>query len=133
MEELFSSNFKFRLEQQPGETNRLGAYKVNMPNKYGVYLHGTNKPELFDKDVRIFSSGCVRVHEVEKFISEILSYQGVDAPLESLKNSKVTKKINLKNPLPVYLVYFTAWPDENGKVRFRNDIYNLDNALVSWF
>ncbi|MDP0588583.1 MAG: L,D-transpeptidase family protein [Candidatus Endonucleobacter bathymodioli] len=126
-------NFKFRLEQSPGNKNSLGRYKFDMPNQYGIYLHDTNRPELFNKKERIFSSGCARVDNIKELVGEILSDQGVEESLDLLRGDNETRKVALNKMIPAYFSYFTAWPDENGRVRFRNDIYQLDNALVSWF
>ncbi len=130
-QKLTPRTFRYRFEQQPGALNRLGKFKLDLPNSFGVYLHDTDKPELFDKQRRSFSSGCTRVKGIEQLIGEILAIQEnvedkhtVDSP---------TFKRKLSQQIPVYFMYFTAWPDESGRVRFREDIYQLDNALTSWF
>ena len=123
--------FRFRLEQQPGAMNRLGKYKFNMLNEYGIYLHDTNDPTLFDHRQRMLSSGCARIDNVKDFVSYVLSLQGDEDSL--MLASDVSAKISLNKPVDVYLIYFTAWPDGDGRVRFREDIYNLDASLVSWF
>ncbi|MDD7805767.1 MAG: L,D-transpeptidase family protein [Endozoicomonas sp. (ex Botrylloides leachii)] len=122
--------FTFRLEQQPGENNRLGKYRFNIMNKQSIYLHDTNDRTLFDKKRRMFSSGCIRVDGSDKFFSYLISTQ--DAVI-SQQSTGTTLKIPLNKPVDVYLSYFTAWPDSNGRVRFRDDIYNYDEPLVSWF
>ena len=125
--------FHHRLEQQPGELNRLGRIKLDLPNPYGVYLHDTDKPELFEKTRRSFSSGCTRVEGIATLVQRLAMSQGVmDELVERLSNPETTK-VSLSQTIPVYFVYFTAWPDETGRVRFREDIYQLDNALTSWF
>ncbi len=126
-------NFRYRLEQQPGPKNRLGKIKLNMPNEYGIYLHDTDKPELFEKEQRIFSSGCGRVSDIASMVSQLFIEQNMAVPLSEYQENYDTKKIVLNKPVQVFFVYFTAWPDETGRVRFRDDIYELDKALVSWF
>ena len=132
--QLSPRTFRYRLEQQPGPLNRLGRYKLNLPNRFGVYLHDTDKPELFDKERRSLSSGCTRVQGIDVLIKRLLSFQ---SPFLESKNNKdtqgVTYKQDFTKTIPIYFVYFTAWPDPDGRVRFREDIYNLDNALTSWF
>ncbi|GAA4652834.1 hypothetical protein GCM10023116_51180 [Kistimonas scapharcae] len=125
--------FRYRLEQQPGPKNRLGRYKINLPNKLGIYLHDTHKPELFDEDDRSLSSGCTRVEGIAQLVSQMVTPQGMQAEWRVLAGSSDTEKLVLKQKIPVFFVYFTAWPDENGRVRFRDDIYQLDNALESRF
>ena len=130
---LTQKSFTYRLEQQPGELNRLGKFKLGFKNSHGVYLHDTDKPELFDGANLSLSSGCARVNNIETLIETIALDQGLMHELNNFKKSNSTKKLNLNKHIPVYIVYFTAWPDKIGRVRFRDDIYQLDNALVSWF
>ena len=125
--------FHHRLEQEPGELNRLGKLKLNLPNKYGVYLHDTDKPELFEKEKRSFSSGCTRVEDIDKMVQRFALRQGLMSELLEKQSNSVTEKVLLNNSIPIYFVYFTAWPDNSGRVRFREDIYQLDNAMTSWF
>ena len=125
--------FRYRLEQQPGPENRLGRYKINLPNKLGIYLHDTHKPELFDKDIRSLSSGCTRVQGIAQLVHQIVTTQGLSADWLALAASSSTEKLVLPQSVPVFFVYFTAWPDATGRVRFRDDIYQLDNALQSRF
>lgn len=125
--------FTYRLEQQPGPLNRLGKFKLNLPNSYGIYLHDTDKPELFDKEVRALSSGCTRVKGIERLIGRLANELGVSEPISSYVDSGATKKIHFDQKIPIYFVYFTAWPDSDGRVRFRDDIYQMDQALTGWF
>lgn len=126
-------NFHFRLEQKPGVLNRLGRFKLNLPNDYGIYLHDTNRPELFQREARSFSSGCTRVEGIGVLTQRIAREQGVLNELNQGLTTSDTQKIRLKNSIPVYFMYFTAWPDASGRVRYRDDIYQLDKALTSWF
>ncbi len=126
-------SFRHRLEQEPGPLNRLGKLKLNLPNAYGIYLHGTDKPELFEKTKRALSSGCTRVEGIDYLAGNIALEQGVAVLFEEAMKSDATQKIELNSYIPIYFMYFTAWPDSSGKVRFREDIYKLDNALTSWF
>lgn len=124
-------NFPYRLEQKPGRVNRLGRYKLDSPNSMSIYLHDTDKPELFDRSVRTFSSGCTRVENIEHLIGNILKSQNMSGHMNSLKQARETGKLKLRKPVPVYFVYFTAWPDSDGRMRYRDDIYRLDDALTS--
>ena len=125
--------FHHRLEQKPGELNRLGKLKLDLPNQYGVYLHDTNKPELFEEAKRSLSSGCTRVEDINVMVQRFAQRQGVMAELIEKQSSSATAKVILNQTIPIYFVYFTAWPDSTGRVRFREDIYQMDNALTSWF
>jgi murein L,D-transpeptidase YcbB/YkuD len=124
-------SFPYRIEQKPGKVNRLGRYKLDSPNAYSIYLHDTDKPELFKKSVRTFSSGCTRVENIEHLIGNILKSQGMGSQIPGLRNTRKTGKLALRKPVSLYFVYFTAWPDSKGRVRFRDDIYNLDAALLA--
>lgn len=125
--------FHHRLEQEPGELNRLGKFKLNLPNQYGVYLHDTDKPELFEENRRLFSSGCTRVEGIDNLVQRFARRQGSMAELLDKQQNPETAKVILNQSIPIYFVYFTAWPDSSGRVRFREDIYQFDNALTSWF
>ena len=125
--------FHFRLEQEPGVMNRLGRFKLNSPNDHGVYLHDTNRPELFDQPARAFSSGCARVDGISVLVQRIAREQEVLTELNQGLGNSETQKVMLNTPVPVYFMYFTAWPDARGRVHYRDDIYQLDKALTSWF
>jgi murein L,D-transpeptidase YcbB/YkuD len=128
-------NFNYRLRQDPGPLNALGRIKFMFPNRFNVYLHDTPAKELFDKTVRTFSSGCIRV---EKAL-ELAEYLLKDDPLwppeklvaELDKNRE--KTVTLKTPVPIHLLYWTAFVDGQGRVHFRNDIYRRDTSLIQAF
>jgi murein L,D-transpeptidase YcbB/YkuD len=128
-------NFPFTLRQLPGEKNSLGRIKFHMSNPYAVFLHGTPAKALFEQPVRAFSSGCVRVEEVDELARRLL-LNGGQSPLETLERplqDRQTHIQKLNRPIPVYLVYFTAWVDETGVVHFRPDIYRRNQALLQAF
>ena len=121
--------FKFR--QEPGAQNSLGRIKFMFPNKYDVYLHDTPEPWLFSRAVRNFSSGCIRIERP----LDLAEYLLRDDPkwsrekiLEALDDLK-TRVIILRNSIGVHLMYWTAWLDGDGRVQFREDIYQRDEAL----
>ena len=130
---LSARSFPYRLEQKPGKVNRLGRYKIDSPNAYSVYLHDTDQPGLFDKKVRTLSSGCTRVENIEGLIQQILASQELKNQLPVLLQTGETHKLPLRKKVPVYFAYFTAWPQKNGRMRFRDDIYKMDNALTAHF
>lgn len=129
--QLTANNFPYRLRQDPGEANSLGRIKFMLPNTYAVYLHDTPSRHLFERPVRMFSSGCIRVQEPTKLASYLLkgkmpwTEQDVLDVIEVGKN----RAVNLPSSLPVYLVYLTAWVDDQGAAHFRDDIYHRDLAL----
>ncbi|AFY00860.1 L,D-transpeptidase family protein [Bdellovibrio bacteriovorus] len=144
---LSRSNFPYLLRQDPWRKNALGSIKFPLPNEWSIYLHHTSDPDLFKKDARHLSSGCVRLEDPFKFAEYILRdnvalksnqqqlHWSAD-DLESLvpprgSNDEVPKelwekRIHLKTPVPVYLIYLTVARSQDGAVRFVNDIYGQD-------
>lgn len=124
--------FDYLLRQRPGAQNALGQMKFMMPNPYAVYLHDTPSRELFAKQERSFSSGCVRLERPEALARWLLARDGHRnaGRVADLVASGETTTIYLKTPVPVYIVYFTAFTDDDGAVTFRRDIYGRDRAIV---
>ncbi len=125
-------NFNYLLRQRPGENNALGRMKFMLPNAHAVYLHDTPSRELFGKQERTFSSGCVRLERPRELASWLLAREGnpQSARLDALLASGETTTIYLKTPVPVYLVYFTAFVTDDGDVALRRDVYDRDKVLV---
>ena len=119
-----------RFEQLPGQNNALGLIRIDMPNKYVVYLHDTPKRELFAKPARPFSSGCVRTEKIAELALWLASDQPAwdAATLAQIISSGKPRSIRLTAPVPVHFVYLTSWVEPDGDVNFREDIYSKDNA-----
>lgn len=125
-------NLPFWLRQDPGPKNPLGAVKFLFPNKYDVYIHGTPYPGLFERDSRGFSHGCIRIESPVE-LAEYLLLDPADWNSESLLAAIETGKnvsIRLSEPIPVHILYFTAWVDEAGAIHFRDDVYGHDDMLA---
>lgn len=122
----------FRVRQRPGRQNALGRLKFMFPNEYDIYLHDTPADSLFGRDLRAFSHGCVRVEKPGTLAAWVLKGQpeGDANWLMQAITSGETRRVNLERKLPVFLVYFTAWPTGNGSVEFRPDIYGRDQDLL---
>ncbi|TGE16389.1 L,D-transpeptidase family protein [Hymenobacter elongatus] len=129
---ISQETFKYTVRRRPGPKNDLGEVKFIFPNSNDVYLHDTPHDELFSQAKRGFSHGCVRVAEPLKLAEYLLRDKpGWDRQtIQDTINNRKEKYIALKEHIPVYLVYFTAWVDEAGEVHFRDDIYNHDKALA---
>ncbi len=126
-----ADNWKHRIRQLPGDDNPLGPMKFIFPNDNDVYFHGTPFTALFGATQRGFSHGCVRLEDPMKLARYVLRHQPewTDEKIEqTIKGGKETWII-LKEELPVYLVYFTAWADADGTLHFRDDIYGHDKTL----
>ncbi len=119
----------YLLAQDPGEKNALGMVKFIFPNEHDVYLHDTQAKSLFSRDQRDFSHGCIRL-EKPLLLYQYLISQNSESSQEKAAvamQSGKTKYLRLKNEIPIYLTYITAWVDNNGHVEFAKDIYNKVN------
>jgi murein L,D-transpeptidase YcbB/YkuD len=127
---LSEDYFPFRLRQKPAPQNALGRVKFIFPNAFSVYIHDTPSRNLFIKASRDMSSGCVRVEKPLELASVLLNRQNWSRKrlTEALASSE-RQVVILKKPVPVYLVYLTAWAEEDGEVHFREDIYGRDREL----
>lgn len=123
--------FPYHFRQDPGNKNALGLVKFEFRNSHDVYLHDTPAKDLFEKDKRDFSSGCIRLEKPFELVTYLMqdnpawTNDRVDEILEIGK----TKYINIPTPTPVIITYLTAWADDYGNIQFRDDIYNRDNPL----
>jgi murein L,D-transpeptidase YcbB/YkuD len=122
----YGSKIPFNVRQTPSEANALGELKILFPNKHAIYMHDTPQKELFDKEMRAFSHGCVRLKDPRGMAAAVLGTT-VDHIAEKLKQGHSTEKTTRK--IPVYVSYFTAWPDKNGKIEYFADIYERDARL----
>ena len=116
-----------RYRQLPGPGNSLGRVKFLFPNHYNVYLHDTPAQALFNRVERDFSHGCVRVDDPDALARYVLRDQPEwDAEkIAAAMQSGTEQAVKLKSPLPIYLVYFTAW-EEGGALKTVPDVYGLD-------
>ena len=122
---------KLRFRQDPGPSNALGLVRFDMPNEHGVYMHDTPVKEHFDRPVRAFSAGCIRVHEVLSLVEWVARYEpGWNSPgrAQELLASGSPSDLNLTRSIPVYFAYITAWSEPDGTIQFRPDIYARDGT-----
>ena len=117
----------FAVRQPPGNKNALGRIKFLFPNKHAIYMHDTPSKHLFKRRSRAYSHGCVRVYKPRIFAQKILGWS--PDQIEQKINSGVNEKYVLPRKIPVYLTYFTAWPDSSGKIRYFSDVYGRDKRL----
>jgi murein L,D-transpeptidase YcbB/YkuD len=116
-----------RYRQRPGQGNSLGGVKFLFPNHFNVYLHDTPSAQLFNRIERDFSHGCVRVEQPLALAKYVLRDQPewTEERIREAMASGVEKSVRLKEPLPIYLVYFTAW-EEGGRLQTVADVYGHD-------
>ena len=120
----------YRLVQANGDRGALGTIKFMFPNRFGIYLHDTPTRHLFNKEVRAYSHGCIRVAKPLDLASNVLDGKSNDDIQSMLDAFGKNRHVNLEEKIPVYIVYMTAWADENGAYFFE-DIYSRDQALVT--
>lgn len=121
------------IRQRPGAKNALGRVKFLFPNSFNIYFHDTPSKSLFSRDKRAFSHGCIRLKEPEKMANYLLRNYPEWTPekITEAMNSGKEKTVRLKDPVPVIITYYTAWVDEQGKLNFREDIYDHDKKLAA--
>jgi murein L,D-transpeptidase YcbB/YkuD len=125
-------NFPYTFRQDPGPDNALGQIKFMFPNPHFVYLHDTPSKDLFERDVRAFSSGCIRVERPLE-LAELLLNDPDQWSLEQIRSAVDTQKtqtVTLPAPVPVLLYYWTAQGQADGRVHFKNDVYRRDPAVL---
>ncbi|MDK9362992.1 MULTISPECIES: L,D-transpeptidase [Lelliottia] len=124
---ITASNLPFRFQQAPGERNSLGRYKFNMPSSDAIYLHDTPNHNLFQKDTRALSSGCVRVNKASELANMLLGDAGWnDTRISDALKEGNTRYVNIRQNIPVNLYYLTAFVGADGRTQYRTDIYNYD-------
>ncbi len=125
--------FPFAMRQPPSRGNALGLVKFMFPNVHNIYLHDTPAKNLFGHEVRAYSHGCVRLADPFDFAYTLLAKQTRDPEgyFQSVLNSGKETRVDLKNPVPVHIIYRTAFTTSKGAVRFRRDIYGRDAKVWS--
>ena len=120
------------VRQDPWVENSLGRVKFMFPNQFSIYLHDTPEGHLFSLEDRGFSHGCIRVEDPVALASYLLHGQEEGDPerIRTLIESGETQTLHLEHPMPVHIVYFTAFAEEDGAVGFREDIYGIDRELI---
>jgi len=121
---------KYVLRQDPSKYNSLGTVRINFPNPHAVYLHDTPVKSLFVRKDRSFSAGCVRVEDIRELAAWLLRPAGWDRGRidETIKGGAM-RDVPMASPVPIYMVYLTAWVGEDGTVNFRDDVYARDGHL----
>lgn len=122
------SKFPWRIRQSPGPDNALGQVKFNLSNQDDIYLHDTPRRQYFGRIFRALSHGCVRLERPVALAQALVPSELADK-VDNLIAETNTKTLKLDKPLTVYLMYMTAWADEDGTVHFRDDLYGHDGRL----
>ncbi|MDB5198648.1 MAG: hypothetical protein JWO92_611 [Chitinophagaceae bacterium] len=119
------------IRQLPGQDNALGKVKFLFPNRYDIYFHDTYAKDIFKRDVRAVSHGCIRLADAEKMANYLLRNNSTWTPekIHTAMNSGREQYVKLNPGMPVTITYFTAWVDETGQLNFRDDVYSNDKRI----
>jgi len=126
--ETYREGGETRVRQRPGPKNSLGLVKFVFPNDFNIYFHDTPNGELFKKDVRAFSHGCIRLEHPDQLAVYALGWPA-DKIVEAMQSGPDNRQVKLPRKIPVYIVYGTTYI-RDGQLYFGNDLYDRDAALV---
>ena len=121
----------FGVQQPSGDGNALGEIKFLFPNAHSIYMHDTPTRNLFSESMRAFSHGCVRVQNPREFAQALLGWDAAKVA-ENIESGD-SHSVSLSQKTPVYLTYFTAWPNADGKIIYYDDFYGRDAAMAKAF
>ncbi len=121
----WSNTAKVGVRQPPGSDNALGELKILFPNSHSIYMHDTPMKSFFKRDMRALSHGCIRLAEPRVMAAAVLG-TSVDDVAKMLAAGG-NKAVPVKGKVPVYVSYFTAWPDKDGVVQYFDDVYGRDD------
>jgi murein L,D-transpeptidase YcbB/YkuD len=123
--------FPFSMRQPPSRGNALGLVKFMFPNRYNIYLHDTPQKSLFSRSTRTFSHGCIRLNDPFEFAYTLLAPQTSDPEgfFHSRLDTGRETRVDLERPVPVHIVYRTAFTHTNGELNFREDVYGRDSRI----
>ncbi|MBC9933668.1 L,D-transpeptidase family protein [Chitinophaga qingshengii] len=129
----YTNNFPYVVRQKPGGRNSLGKVKFLFPNEYNIYLHDTPARYLFGENKRSFSHGCIRIAEPKHLAQWLLRADSswTDKKIDEALDAGKEKYATVKDKVPVFIVYFTAFVDSKGKLNFRDDVYGHDARLAA--
>ncbi len=124
----YGANIPFNVRQLPGPRNALGELKIMFPNKHAIYMHDTPDRELFARENRAISNGCVRLEDPRAMAAAVLGWDRQDV---SRRLDGPHSRQNLDVNVPVFLTYFTAWPEDGAEIVYYNDVYGRDARLLT--
>ncbi|HEY2066200.1 MAG TPA: L,D-transpeptidase family protein [Gemmatimonadaceae bacterium] len=127
--EYYKDGGATRIRQKPGDKNSLGLVKFLFPNDFNIYLHDTPQHELFNKDVRAFSHGCIRIEKPAELAQWVLGWDA-GRVRQAMQDGPDNAAVKLPRKLPVYITYATAY-FRDGQLYFGNDLYHRDDKMVN--
>jgi murein L,D-transpeptidase YcbB/YkuD len=127
----YDKGVPFSIQQPPSDDNALGEIKFLFPNSHSIYFHDTPARSLFDRSARAFSHGCVRVENPRIFAEMLLGLSAGEVAKRI--DSGRSQSAKVKDDIKVHITYFTAWPDQNGKIVYYDDVYGRDQRMETAF
>ncbi len=127
----YGSTNAVSVRQPPSSDNALGDLKILFPNAHAIYMHDTPAKSFFNRDMRALSHGCIRLVDPRRMAAAVLG-TSVDKVGEQIASGK-NRAVQVPEKIPVYVAYFTAWPDRDGKVQFFDDVYDRDSYVQKAF
>jgi murein L,D-transpeptidase YcbB/YkuD len=127
----YGSTANVSVRQPPSGDNALGELKILFPNAHAIYMHDTPSKSFFKRDMRALSHGCVRLADPRAMAAAVLNTT-VDKIGQEIATGK-NHAVQVPQKFPVYIAYFTAWPDKNGVVQYFNDVYDRDTYVQKAF
>lgn len=123
---------KFFYAQAPGRDNPLGFLKINFANSHAVFMHDTPSKELFTRNYRAESSGCIRVQNIQRLAAWLLRDEGWDLEaVNAMKTTRESLNVPIRQRVKLFFAYVTAWATPDGVAHFRPDIYGRDGVGVT--
>jgi len=127
----YGSTNAISVRQPPSSDNALGDLKILFPNSHAIYMHDTPSKSFFNRDMRALSHGCIRLVDPRRMAAAVLgtTIDNVNKQIAAGENRAVSVPVKI----PVYVAYFTAWPDKDGKVQYFDDVYDRDSYVMKAF
>jgi len=125
------TDLPFRFRQDPGAINSMGRIKFMLPNPFEINLHDTPSKHLFNRSMRAYSSGCIRVEDPIALAKYVMGDKWQQSDIQKILDGKQNQIHHLPEPIPVHMLYQTAWVDQDGTVQFRKDVYHKDKLLLA--
>ncbi len=124
----YGSTKSISVRQPPSSDNALGELKILFPNSHAIYMHDTPSKSFFKKDMRALSHGCVRLADPRAMAAAVLNTT-VDDVAKQIATGQ-NKGVSVPQKFPIYIAYFTAWPNKDGVIQYFNDVYDRDAATM---
>ncbi|XUY28237.1 L,D-transpeptidase family protein [Agrobacterium sp. rho-8.1] len=127
----YGSTNAISVRQPPSSDNALGDLKILFPNAHAIYMHDTPAKSFFSRDMRALSHGCIRLVDPRRMAAAVLgtTIDNVDKQIAAGQN----RAVQVSGKVPVYVAYFTAWPDKDGRVQYFDDVYDRDSYVMKAF